>query len=186
MLLEKIASLESKLQTPCVTHTHTHVTNNLTIVLLPFNRITTTHITDQDKFKLCNQFHFDKLYESLGEVVRLQYYNIEHPENHTVYIPNTNKNKIKVWNGKEWVVRDKDDIITCMRNRGVEFMNDYFDENEQRFSIIQKQNCKKMWDRYQSDEKHFDKKSKTAVEDCILTYQHIVKVFNNVLSNMTN
>lgn len=180
-LYNKVLQLENKLGVTnhinshnTTTTTNNNITNN-NIILMPFHRPNIDYITDHEKLKLCTPIHFDKFYDSISEVVRLQYYNDKHPENHTVFIPNTNKKKIKVWNGREWQVKEKEEIITSMRNRSVEFINDYFDENEQRFTMMQKQKCRQLWDKYQNDERVFDKKSKLAVEDCVLSYQNVVK-----------
>ena len=178
LLTKRIEELEKLVKSQNIINNTTNnynITNNNTFILNPFQRIDTSYISDNKKFLLCNQFRFDKLYDSLKEVIRLQYYNNKHPENHAIYIPNTSKNKVKIWNGSNWIYEEKNKIITIMRNNGVEFLNEYFTDNEIKFDMIQKQNMHKFWSKYIGDEKCFDKKSKNAVENSILSYQNVVK-----------
>lgn len=157
---------------------HTTVINiqQNTIILNSYNHVTTDFVHNEIMIKLLSKTYFQQLFDSLKEVVHLIYYNEQHPENHVVYIPNVRGKYAKVWNGNLWLIKNRDEILTIVRNRSIEFMNDFFFENENSFNLMQKQNLQKWHDRYFNDcDKYFDKKTKSVVEETILTYQTILK-----------
>lgn len=154
----------------------TNNTTNNTFILNAFKDVDTSYLKDDTMMRLLSKVYFNQLFDSLKELVRLVYYNTKHPENHTVYIPNVRNKYIKVWNGKDWLFKNRDEILTLVRNRSIELMNDYFFENERKFSMMQKQHLRKWHDRYFDDnDKSFDKQTKSAVEETILSYQSLVK-----------
>lgn len=161
----------------------THTTNNININITQTNVFIMNSYKDiacciQDEMmrKLLSKTYFQQLFDSLKEIVRLVYYNDKHPENHALYIPNVRNRYAKVWNGQNWMFQSRDEVLTQVRNKTVEMMNKFFNGNEQCFSMMQKQHLRKWNDRYYDDgDKIFDKKTKTAVEETILSYQSIVK-----------
>jgi len=146
------------------------------IVINSFNNINGAHIEHNLMVKLISKTYFHQLFNSLKEVVRLVYYNEKHPENHAIYIPNVRDKFARVYDGKLWLFRNRDEMLTLVRNRSIELMNDFFYDNENAFNLITKQNMRKWHDKYYDDnDKLFDKQTKKAVEETILSYQAIVK-----------
>lgn len=173
ILINELSSLKDTAKT---THININITNNNTFILNTFNGVNTSFLNSTIMTKLMSKTYFQQLYDSLKEIVHLVYYNEKHPENHSIYIPNVRDKYAKVWDGRSWMFKNRDEILTLVRNRSIEMMNDFFYDNEQLFGMMAKQHMRKWHDRYYDDnDKVFDKKTKTAVEETILSYQSIVK-----------
>jgi hypothetical protein len=156
--------------------TNINITQQTNVFILNSYKEMASCIKDETMTKLLSKTYFQHLFDSLKEIVRLVYYNDKHPENHALYIPNVRNRYAKVWNGENWMFQNRDEVLTFVRNKTVEMMNDFFHGNENCFSMMQKQHLRKWHDRYYDDsDKLFDKKTKTAVEETILSYQSIVK-----------
>jgi hypothetical protein len=157
-------------------HTTINIDQSTKTSIYSFTDVPLECIKDETMLTLLSKTYFQQLFDSLKEIVRLVYYNEKHPENHAVYIPNVRNKYAKVWNGQSWIFQNRDDILINVRNKTIELMNKFFCGNEQRFSMMQKQHLRKWHDRYYDDsDKLFDKKTKTAVEETILSYQSLVK-----------
>ena len=160
----------------CTTHTTVINIQQNTIILNSYNHVATEYLHNDTMLKLLSKTYFQQLYDSLKEVVHLIYYNEQHPENHAIYIPNVRGKFAKVWNGNLWIIKNRDEILTNVRNRSIELMNDFFFDNENCFSLMQKQHLQKWHNRYYDDnDKMFDKQTKSIVEETILSFQSIVK-----------
>jgi hypothetical protein len=179
MLKDEVERLKRETTNRATNNTYiniTKTTNNNTFILNNYKQVSTDFLPPHVMTKLLSKTYFDQLYDSLREVVRLVYYNAKHPENHSIFIPNIRDKYARVWNGKGWLFKNRDEILTLMRNRSIELMNDFFFDNEQTFSMIQKQHLRKWHERYFDDaDKIFDRQTKSAVEETILSYQTLVK-----------
>lgn len=154
----------------------TIINNDNRIFINQFNRAETNYIERDTMKGLLGKRSFNHLYDSLKEVIRIVYYNEKHPENHSIFIPNIRERYARVFDGNSWVFKEKNEVITYMRNFGVELMRDYFYDNESEFNMLQKQLLTK-WDKSYVDDqnKPFDRKTKEAVVETILSRQKIVK-----------
>lgn len=159
-----------------IVNNNTNIYNdNRVVIVNQFQKVQTTYIERGQMLDILGKRTFNHLYDSLKEVVRIVYYNEKHPENHSVYIPNIRDRYARIYDGNDWVFKDKTEVITYMRNLGVEIMRDFFYDNQHEFTLAQKQIMKK-WDlSYTGENKPFDRKTKEAVVETILSRQKLVK-----------
>ncbi len=69
------------------------------------------HLTDNDMYACVNSCML-----SVPNLVRTIHFNPEVPENHNIYITNFKNNYIMVFNGKQWEIKDREEIIENMIN----------------------------------------------------------------------
>lgn len=150
--------------------------NRTVLTVNQYTKVDTGVIQKDEMVDILAKRTFNHLYDSLKEVIRIVYYNEKHPENHAVFIPNVREKYAKVYDGHAWVYKDKGEVVTSMRNVGVELMRDFFYDHESEFSMIQKQMLTK-WDKSyaEDDNRPFDKKTKQAVVETIMSHQELVK-----------
>jgi hypothetical protein len=154
----------------------TIINNDNRIYINQYNKVETNYIENDTMKDLLGKRSFTNLYDSLMEVIRIVYYNEKHPENHSIFIPNIRERYARVFDGNNWVFKEKNEIITCMRNFGVELMRDFFYDHEHEFNMMQKQLLTKWGNSYVDDKnKPFDRKTREVVVATILSRQKIVK-----------
>jgi hypothetical protein len=154
----------------------TIINNDNRIYINQFNKVETNYIENDIMKDLLGKRSFNHLYDSLKEVIGIVYYNEKHPENHSIFIPNIRERYARVFDGSSWVFKEKNEIITCMRNFGVELMRDFFYDHEHEFNMMQKQLLTKWGKSYVDDNnKPFDRKTREVVVETILSRQKIVK-----------
>lgn len=117
--------------------------NNITVVLNGFvdtdvtyfidkllNIVCRLHLNDET----CLQYTIDDL---IPNASRRIHFHPDHPENHNIRIPNKNKNNVEVYDGKGWVLQDKniyiekmiENVIDILESKCQGFVN--WDEIEQ-------------------------------------------------------
>jgi hypothetical protein len=177
-LVVEVGNLKSQqFQKPTIINGNNNtIYNDNRIFINQYNKVDTNFIEKDTMKDILGKKTFHHLYDSLKEVISIVYYNEKHPENHAVFIPNIRERYARVFDGRGWVFKEKNDVITYMRNFGVELMRDYFYDNENEFNIIQKQLLTR-WDKSYVDEFNmpFDRKTKEAVVETVLSRQKIVK-----------
>lgn len=70
-----------------------------------------------------------KGYSSIPEYIKTLHFDELRPENHNVYLPNwRDKNRVLVFDGKSWNLKDKDDVIDDLKTKGIDFIQKYYSE----------------------------------------------------------
>jgi uncharacterized C2H2 Zn-finger protein len=83
-----------------------------------------TFIDDNTSKKILNRG-----FNSMQELIRTIHFNKDKPEYHNIYMPNWRDNsKILVFDGEQWNLINKDDIIDDLKDKGIEFIQKKFDE----------------------------------------------------------
>jgi hypothetical protein len=136
----KIKDLETKIIIPKTTNNTTNNTNNshnttnntnttnniINLSILPFNKAN-NFFNDMEKISL-----FDRGFKSVEECIKQKHFNKDHPENHNVYISNNRDKYINLFNGDEWIIEDKNEIIDQLITDNTEYLienfNDMMDE----------------------------------------------------------
>jgi hypothetical protein len=121
------------------------------------------------------------LMRALPEVARHMYFNKNHPENHTVFIPNLRDKFAKVFDGRNWIIKSKKQVIDVMRDESVYAIRDVFYDNQESFTIMEQQHVKNFTQKHADEDPQFYKDSAEAIEETILSYQPIAKKTYNAL-----
>jgi len=78
----------------------------INIHLYAFGTENTSFITPE----VCKRL-FDKGFNSVPKLVETVHFDVNHPECHNIYIPNSRDNKVMIYNGNNWVLQPRDEII---------------------------------------------------------------------------
>ena len=97
---------------------------NIYVVVNQFGKETNNHLDDVAVKKILN-----KGFLSIPEYIKNLHFDKMIPENHNVYLPNwRDKSKILVYNGEEWNLEDKDDILDDLKLKGIDFIEKKYNE----------------------------------------------------------
>ena len=91
--------------------------------IVPFGNEKFDYITNEEY----NQI-FEQGFRCLQMLIPLIYSNKSNPENMNVYISNYNDDKIRIFDGKDWIVEKKDYVLTNMYNSKRDFLELKFDD----------------------------------------------------------
>jgi len=81
--------------------------NNVTInVTLPHKKTNIDHLTDEDYFNILGRSLM-----SIPLMIEKIHFNENNPENHNIYIPNIKNKFAMLYNGSEWSLHSRDEII---------------------------------------------------------------------------
>ena len=97
------------------------ITNN--IKLLAFGKEDMTHIVDELYKKILN-----KGFKSVPTLVEHVHFNKNKPENHNIYISNIRTNYVLIYDGIDWKLKEKDDILQQLMDDKTAILSDKFDE----------------------------------------------------------
>ena len=97
---------------------------NIYVILNQFGKESDKHIDDLTMKKILN-----KGFLAIPEYIKNLHFDKKTPENHNVYLPNwRDKSKILVYNGEEWNLEDKHDILDDLKSKGVDFIEKKYNE----------------------------------------------------------
>jgi len=85
---------------------NTQINNNVTVNILPYEHTDISHLTDRDY-----QTAFNRAAMCVPKILEKIHFDPEKPQNHNVYISNMNNKYIKLYNGKRWNLRDREETI---------------------------------------------------------------------------
>lgn len=95
--------------------------NNKNMITFNINQFGTENddfITDTQVRKILGRG-----FNSIPEYIKTIHFNESKPENHNIYLPNwRDKNKVLVYDGMLWNLEDKDDTITTLKDKGIDFI----------------------------------------------------------------
>jgi hypothetical protein len=97
------------------------VNNN--VKLIAFGKEDMSYLTDN----ICKQI-LSKGFQSVPKLIEHLHFNKEKPEYHNVYIPNLRNDFAMVFDGDDWALRDRDDVVTQLKDEKAEFISGKFHE----------------------------------------------------------
>jgi len=83
-----------------------NITQNIINVVLPHKNPSLDHLTDADYFNILG-----RSLSSIPLMIEKIHFNEDVPENHNIYIPNIKNKYAMIYNGKEWSLHNRDEII---------------------------------------------------------------------------
>ena len=73
---------------------------------LPYNKSDHKFISDS-KISEC----MTKQYMSIPHLIKMVHFDPKHPENHNIYVSNIQSKQLFLYDGKKWILKNKDEII---------------------------------------------------------------------------
>ena len=95
--------------------------------------------------------------KAIHELIQIVHFNPDKSEYHNIYLPNwRDKSNILVFDGFKWNLKNKDEILNNLKNKGIEYIKKKYDEfdinNNKDAKIIKK--IKRFLDSYDDDKKN--------------------------------
>ena len=97
--------------------------NNINIKVVAFRKEDLSHITNEIYAKILN-----KGFKSVPNLVDCIHFNKNRPENHNVYISNMRDKHVLVYDGEDWKLKEKDEILQQLVDDKTEMLSEKFDE----------------------------------------------------------
>ena len=103
-----------------------HVTYNNNITVIAHNKQPDlSHLTDRDYLKI-----MDRGFNSVPKLIEAIHFNPEKPENQNVYIPNIKNKYAMAWDGKNWSLKSRDDVVDDMYDDNSNILIEKLEEME--------------------------------------------------------
>ena len=96
---------------------------NVNFKLLAFGKEDMTNLADDVCKKILN-----KGFKSVPNLVEFVHFNKNKPENHNVYISNMQNNYVLVYDGEDWKLKERDNVLQQLIDNKTEILSDKFDE----------------------------------------------------------
>lgn len=102
-----------------------NIQNNIhnEIKIIAYGKEDTSYITDNEYETLIN-----KGFKSVPNLVEFIHFNENKPENQNVYISNMRDNYVLVYDGEQWLMREREDVLQDMIDNKTDILNEKFDE----------------------------------------------------------
>ena len=100
-----------------------NIINTNNIKLLAFGKEDMTHIVDELYKKILNRG-----FKSVPTLVEHVHFNKNKPENHNIYISNIRTNYVLIYDGIDWKLKEKDDILQQLMDDKTAILTDKFEE----------------------------------------------------------
>ena len=120
--------------------------NNISITINAHGNEDLSHLTEEDYkkiFKLCNS--------SVPAFIELKHFDKNHPENCNVFISNINSEYASVYNGNQWILKDKNKVIGDLYDDNCDYLIDKFNDLKHKLNITLKTNFGKFIDKHESE-----------------------------------
>lgn len=148
-----------------------NTTNNITIVA--YGREDLNKIDESDILKALVRGT-----NSVPIITELIHYNDQYPEFQNIYIPNINQKYCMIYNGKEWLLKDNNDIIDSLYSNKYSILEDKFDEFYNKLTLSQQKSFKRFIE--------VNDKADNDDEECIKILVGIKKELKLLLYNKRN
>ena len=126
VLNNKVIELENKFNNTIISNT---VNNNINTINNTVN-LTITPFKDSNNYFNPKQIKYllDRGYKSVEECIKQKHFNADHPENHNVYISNNRDKYANIYDGKEWIIEDKNEIVDNLISDNTDYLIDNFND----------------------------------------------------------
>ena len=139
-----------------INNTQNNIQNNtININLAPYGQEDLSYITKKDYQKI-----FTRANMSVPAFVEHVHFNVNKPENHNVYISNMRADYGLMYDGEQWAIHNKEDLLDNMYENKTVILLDQF---EQQYDSLDEQ-TKKMFERFVKRHEQDDDKLKIIVK----------------------
>jgi hypothetical protein len=125
---------------------------NIHIHINPIDNADTSYISQDFIKKILNVKRFEQIENAMLQACKKIYFNKQHPENMSAYIPNKKNKEALVWDGSEWKFMLREDVIKSMRSNTYVFIADSFDENQDDFHLFTQQEWNAFFNRVRNED----------------------------------
>lgn len=142
--------------------------NNYNIKVLSFGQEDLSHLNDE----VCDKI-FRKDHKIIQRFVEQIHFNKDKPENHNVYIPNMRDKYVVLYNGEDWILKDRDEILTKLFDNKTDILREKLDVVRDRLSESLVNRATRILERADGDQGDEDKikQEKTIKNEiCLLLY----------------
>ena len=119
--VQKIDKQQNNINTHINKQLNQNIVNN--IKLLAFGKEDIAHLADEVCKKILN-----KGFKSVPALVEHVHFDRNKPENHNIYISNMQNNYVLVYDGDDWKLKERDDILQQIIDYKTDILSDKFDE----------------------------------------------------------
>ena len=98
-----------------------NIQNNIKI--LAYNKTDMTHLKDKDYIKFLSHSNF-----CVPHMIKKLHFDPRKPENHNIYISNLKNNFVMVYNGNQWNIRDRNEVINDMIEDNTNILEDKIED----------------------------------------------------------
>ena len=95
----------------------------MNVKLLAFGKEDMTHLVDEVYKKILN-----KGFKSVPALVEYVHFNKNQPQNHNIYISNMQNNYVLVYDGVDWNLKERNDILQQLTEDKIDILSEKFDE----------------------------------------------------------
>lgn len=95
-------------------------------------------------------------------LIRIIHFNEKHPDNHNVYISNTCHNIANVFDGKDWIIREKSEVLDDLYNDNVGLLEDKYEELKDDMNERDVKTCDKYLGK--KDDEHTKNSTQSIIE----------------------
>ena len=121
-----------------ITNIDNQTNNNITFNLIAYGR--------EDMNKIDVEYILQALKRGTSAIPVMTeniHFNSKYPEFHNVYISNMNQKYAMVYNGKDWILKDKNDIIDNLYENKYDFLEEKFEDIYNKLSKSQQESFKR-------------------------------------------
>ena len=93
------------------------------IKILAYNKTDMTHLKDKDYIKFLSHSNF-----CVPHMIKKLHFDPRKPENHNIYISNLKNNFVMVYNGDQWNIRDRNEVINDMIEDNTNILEDKIED----------------------------------------------------------
>ena len=72
----------------------------------------------------------------LPELVKKIHFDVNHPENHNIKIPNKKENRISIFDGVQWTTQQKNEIMETLISNLIHRLHDFKDDFEKESTLF--------------------------------------------------
>ena len=101
---EQNSQIKELIKKAGITNSNINIQQN--IKLLSYGNTDMSHLTDKDYMKCLNHSNFCVPY-----LIEQIHFDPKKPENHNIYISNIKNNYVMLYDGKQWILKDRDEAI---------------------------------------------------------------------------
>jgi hypothetical protein len=110
------------------TNVYNNTMNTVNFNILPYNETDVSHLTDKFFYKT-----IDRCLSSVPRLIDHVHFNPKKPENHNIYISNISKGHAMIWDGKKWLIKDKQDVVENLIMENEYRLEDWIQEGSKKY-----------------------------------------------------
>ena len=129
--IEKLKKENEMLKTTKITNIQNNITNNNNLIINAFGKENLEYIKKEFIHKIVQEGP----YASIQKLIKYIHFNPNHKENHNVKIPNKRGKFGMVFDGHQWLLRNKQNMISELANHAFDIISDHcHDLNSKKFN----------------------------------------------------